>query len=145
MIFAAVALAVLNPALSKNVFHLEDFTAPIAFMIIGLIMVSFKSKIIIEDNGGYIIKKSGFFGMKFSDEKIKIPSGCHSIYIKQKVKTGTGYYRFILPVSYDFKSFDMYLHSEKTMVRLISTDYDRTIKIAEFFKRNLNFDYEIRK
>ena len=62
---------------------------------------------------------------------------------KEKTKRGTGYYRFVLPVSYNFKSYDMFFHSETGIIRLINTDCRRAIKIAEFFKSKVKLDYTL--
>jgi hypothetical protein len=115
----------------------------VAIAFIGLVLVSFRSKIIIDDQSDIVIKESDFLGMTLSSEKVRIPHDCDKIYIKQKNKRGTGYYRSVLPVSYSFKSYDMFFHSETGIVRLINTDCSRAIKIAEFFKSNLKLDYTL--
>jgi hypothetical protein len=137
----AILLTGLNSAKNENI--LTDFATSIAIIIIGLIMISFKSKLIIDDKSGFVIKESGLWGMTFSKEKIRIPKNCDRILIKQKTKKGSGYYRFVIPVAYSFKSFDMFFHSETGMARLINTDYKRAIKIGEFFKSKIGLDYTL--
>ena len=117
------------------------FPAPIALMIISLIIVFFKSKIIIDEDFRFVITESNLLSMILSREKVNIPHDCNRILIKQKNKKGTGYYRFVIPVTYSFKSYDMFLCSESKVVRLINTDYSRSLKIAEFFKSNFNIEY----
>jgi hypothetical protein len=129
----------LNSGQSENLFN--DFVVSLAITFVGLIMISFRSKIIIDDKSGFVLKESGLSGLTLSREKIKIPDNCDKIIIKEKTRRGTGYYRFVLPVSYNFKSYDMFFHSERGIIRLINTDCRRAIKIAEFFKTNMKLDY----
>lgn len=124
----------------KSVDHF-NYSAPIGFMVIGLIIVSFRSTFIIDKNLNFILKESNLFGMILSREKIKIPHNCKGILIRRKIKKGTGYYRFILPVSYTFTSLDMFFYSESGLVRIINTDYSRALKIAGFLKSDLNLGY----
>jgi hypothetical protein len=140
LIFLSIACILVSIFIIQNGDHLS-FPAPVAFMIIGLIMVSFKSRIIIPENFRFILKESNLFAMTLSREKINIPHDCNRILIKQIKKKGTGYYRFVLPVTYSFKSYDMFLCSESGIVRLINTDYSRSLKIAEFIKSNFNIEY----
>jgi hypothetical protein len=130
LIILAFVLLIVNLNSVKSEDHMNDF-------------VSFRSKIIIDDKSGIVIKESGLLGITLSNEKIKIPYNCDKIFIKQKNKTGTGYYRSVLPVSYSFKSYDMFFHSETGIVRIINTDCSRAIKIAEFFKSNMKLDYTL--
>lgn len=123
----------------------DDFVALIALIIIGLIMISFRSNLFLDDKSRVVIKESGLLRIRLSREKVNIPKKCDGIIIKQKRKTGTGHFRFVLPVSYNFKSFDMFFHSKTGLVRLINTDYKSAIKIAEFFKSNYNLEYTLEK
>lgn len=143
LIILAFVLFFLNLYSGKSESILNDLVSSIAIVFIGLVLVSFRSKIIIDDKSEIVIKESDFLGLTLSNEKIKIPHGCDRIFIKQKNKTGTGYYRSVLPVNYKFKSYDMFFHSDKGVVRLINTDCSRAIKIAEFFKSNLKLDYTL--
>jgi hypothetical protein len=141
LICLAFILVAFNLISGKGENHSNDFVSSVALIFIGLILISFKSKIMIDVKSNIVVKESGMLGMTLSSEKIKIPGNCDKIFIKQKDKRGTGYYKFVLPVSYNFKSFDMFFHSETGVVRLINTDHKRAIKIAEFFKSNLKFEY----
>jgi hypothetical protein len=141
LIILAFVLFFVNFYSAKSESHLDDLVSSIAIIFIGLVLASFRSKIIIDDKSDIVIKESGLLGMTLSSEKVRIPHNCDRIYIKQKNKKGTGYYRSVLPVSYKFKSYDMFFHSDKGVVRLINTDYSRAIKIAGFFKSNLKLDY----
>ncbi len=143
IIILAFVLLIVNLSSGKKENHMDDFVSSVALVFIGLVLVSFRSKIIIDDKPGILIKESGFLGIPLSNESIKIPNNCDRIYIKQQNKKGTGYYRSVLPVNYSFKSFDIFFHSDKGVVRLINTDCSRAIKIAEFLKSNLKLDYTL--
>jgi hypothetical protein len=140
LICLAFALVALNIS-GKVENHPNEFVSSVALVFIGLILISFKSKIIIDVRSHIVFNESGMLGMTLSSEKVKIPANCDKILIKQKNKRGAGYYRSVLPVRYNFKSFDMFFHSETGIVRLINTDCSRAIKIAEFFKSSLNLEY----
>ena len=119
----------------------ENIPGLITFMIIGFIIVSFKSIILVDESSRFIIREYDLMKIPISKEKIYIPPNCDKILIKQKNKKGTGYYRFVLPVTYIFRSCDMFLSSESGIVRLINTDYSRSLKIAEFLKSCFNIEY----
>jgi hypothetical protein len=143
LIILAFVLLIVNLSSGKSESILNDLVSSIAIVFIGLVLVSFRSKIVINDKSDIVIRESDFLGITLSNEKIHIPYGCDKIFIKEKNKTGTGYYRSVLPVNYNFKSYDMFFHSDKGAVRLINTDCSRAIKIAEFFKSNLKLDYTL--
>ena len=139
LIFAVICLMVsIFSISSENPFN--GFAISFAFIFIGLIMTLFRSKIIIDNTSGCVLKESCLAGMIFSKEKIQIPGNCSGIVIKEKMKKGTGYYRFVLPVSYFFKSADMFFKTDSSMVRLINTDLKRALKIAEFLQSNLKLE-----
>jgi len=141
-ILALVLLLVnFNPDKSED--RMADFASSVATTFIGLVLVSFRSKISIDAKSGIVIKESGLLGINMSSEKIKIPGNCDKIFIRQKNKKGTGYYRSVLPVNYKFKSYDMFFHSKSGSVRIINTDCSRAVKIAEFLKSNLKLDYTL--
>lgn len=140
LIFLSVTYILVSILIIKNGDRVI-FPAPVGLIIISMIIVFFKSKIIIDEDFRFVIKESNLLNMILSREKVNIPHDCNRILIKQKNKKGTGYYRFVLPVTYSFKSYDMFLCSESRVVRLINTDYSRSLKIAEFFKSNFNIEY----
>jgi len=142
LILAIAELIITLNSIKSESLH-KDFSSSIALAIISLIMILFKSKITIDSNSGYVYKESSLFILTFSREKIKIPWHCDCIIIKQKIKSGTGYYRAIIPVRYKFKSCDIFFHSETGIVRLINTDLKRAIKIAELLKDVLKIEYVI--
>jgi hypothetical protein len=140
ILFAFVLLLIsYNSTKSEN--HFNDFAISFTIIIIGLIMISFRSKLIIDDKLSFVLKESNFLGMTLSRDKVKIPHNCIRILIKEKTKRGTGYYRFIIPVNYHFKSYDMFFQSETSTIRLINTDYKRALKIAKFLKPGTKLEY----
>jgi len=141
LICLAFVLVGFNVISSKGENDFNDFVSSAALIFISLILITFKSKIMIDAKSNIVVKESEMLGMTLSSEKIKIPGNCDKIFIKQKDKRGTGYYKFVLPVSYSIKSFDMFFYSKTGTVRLINTDYKRAIKIAEFFKATLKLEY----
>ncbi len=145
LIFLAVAAAIYNLNSLRDSERSTSFGLSAAFFFIGLVMISFRSKIVIDESSEIVIKESGLPGITLSREKIKIPMNCTGILIKQRNKRGTGYYRLVLPVSYNFNSFDMFFISGQCFVRLINTDYNRAIKIAGFLKSNLKLGYVLEK
>jgi hypothetical protein len=141
LISLAFVLVAFNILSGKGEIQSNYFVSSVALIFIGLVLISFRSKIIIDGSTNTVVKESSILGMELSSEKVKIPRNCDKIIIKQKNKSGTGYYRLVLPVGYSFKSFDMFFHSDIGIVRLINTDYKRAIKIAEFLKSNLKLEY----
>jgi hypothetical protein len=135
---AIISFASMN---GKNPFN--GFALSMAFAFIGLIFALFRSILIIDEKSGYVIKESKLAGMRLSGERVRIPQHCIRLIIKEKFKVGTGYYRFVLPVNYYFRSYDMFFQSEKGLVRLINTDYQRAISIAEFLKSCIKLDYAL--
>jgi hypothetical protein len=121
----------------------EYFTGSAALLIIGAVMISFISSIKVGTGSTFIYKESSVLGLKLSNERIRIPGNCDKILIIEKQKRGTGYYRFVLPLNYSFKSSDMYFHSDNCMVKLINTDHSRALRIAEFIKMNLKIEYSL--
>lgn len=140
ILFSFVSILI-NPASGQMGFRAEQVASSATFFIIGLIIISSRTRLIIPGINGYIIKENVILGINFSQEKIKIPGRSARILICGKVKKGTGYYRFVLPVTYMFKSYDMVFCGELGMTKIMNTDYSRAVKIAEFLKEHLKIDY----
>jgi hypothetical protein len=145
LIILAFVIVIISLTSNKSENQFRSFAVSFAVMFIGMIMAAFRSSLIIDTESGCVFKESTLLGMKFSFEKVKIPRNCTGIIIKEIGKIGTGYYRFVIPVSYYFRSFDMFFRSGTGVVRLINTDYKRAIKIAEFIKSVTNLEYQIGK
>jgi len=131
VIFFSLVCIFASVLITENRNHL-NLAGPIVLIFIGFIIVSFKSKIIIDTDFHYVLKESDILNFVLSREKVIVPRNCNRILIVQKNKRGTGYYKFVLPLSYSFKSYDMFLCSDSDTVRLINTDYSRSLKIAGF-------------
>jgi hypothetical protein len=115
----------------------------IGFFFVGLIIVTFRSSIIIDSTSEYILKKSRMLGMILSKERVKIPKNCKGSVLKKKIKQGTGYYKAVIPMSYKVKSCDMFFYSDKGVVRLLNTDLKRATIIADLIKETLGLGYNI--
>jgi hypothetical protein len=145
LIILSLTMALLSITPIKGFDYFYNPFAPFAFFIIGIIMVFFKSTLILNIKSEFVLKESSLLNILLSREKIKIPPNCNRIIIKEKKKTGTGYYRLVLPVDYVFKSYDMFFCSDSGVIRLINTDYKRAGKIAEILKEGLKLNYLIEK
>lgn len=132
----SVSIITMNGDKPQNLF-------PVSFVLLfaGIVMISLKSTLIINEEAGYVLKRSQLLSMILSTGKVKIPQNCERIVIKQEKKRGTGYYKFVIPVTYSFKSYDMFFQSGTNIVRLLNTDYKRAVRVAEFFKASLNLEY----
>ncbi|HLN54938.1 MAG TPA: hypothetical protein VK207_03035 [Bacteroidales bacterium] len=140
-VFFSFASVLINPSSGQMEFRSDQVAGSATFLIIGLVIVSSRTRLVIPGVNGYIIKESVILWMNFSQEKIIIPGRCTRILICGKMKKGTGYYRYVLPVTYMFKSYDMVFCGELGMTKIMNTDYSRALKVAEFLKDNLKIDY----
>ena len=140
-ILVSFTLVVVNPVSRQYGFISEQLASAAAFLVIGLVIITTRTRLIIPGVNRYIIKETMILGMNFSQEKIKIPGRCTRILICGKTKKGTGYYRYVLPVTYMFKSYDMVFCGELGMTKILNTDYSRALKVSEFLKESLKIDY----
>ncbi len=142
-ILFSIVSVLINPASRQMGFRTEQLPSAMTFLIIGMVVISARTRIIVPGVNGYIVRETVILGINFSQEKIKIPGRCTRILICGKMKKGTGYYRYILPVTYIFKSYDMVFCGELGMTKILNTDYSRALKVAEFLKENLKINYRI--
>jgi hypothetical protein len=117
----------------------------LGFVLVGLVFLSFRSTIILGKNSDVVIKESRMLGMRLSQEKVRIPKNCKGILLKQKQKQGMGYYKAVIPMSYNVSSCDMFFYSDNGVVRIINTDLKRAVRIAEFIKTNLGIEYLVKE
>ena len=143
LIALGIGMAIISLATMNGKNPINGIPLSMAFAFIGLIFALFRSILIIDEKSGYVIKESKLAGMRLSGERVKIPQDCIRLIIKERLKEGTGYYRFVLPVNYYFKSYDMFFQSEKRLVRIINTDYQRAVSIAEFLKSGIKLEYAL--
>ena len=78
-----------------------------------------------------------------SKDQIRIPKGATQVIIKQKTKSAKGYIQGVVGFGYRLKSYDVYFDSDKGLVSIIHTDYERAVKIAELIKDHLGLDYSL--
>lgn len=71
-ILLAFVLVIVSLNSAKNENISVDFATSFAIIIIGLIMISFRSKLIIDYKSGFVIKESGLLGMTLSKEKVSL-------------------------------------------------------------------------
>ncbi len=114
----------------------------IAFTLTGiaLILISSKSTITVVEESKEVLLESRMFGTVTSTKRVKIPTGCKGLLIKTTIKRSVSRFNAVLPVTSTFKSFDMFFYTDTRVVRLINTDYDRAVMIANFIKEQLGID-----
>ena len=93
LIILAIALLIFSLTSMKSQNLSGSFAISFAMIFIRLIMISFRSNLVIDKKSGFVLKESGLLGMKLSGEKVKILHSCTGILINEKGRTGTGYYR----------------------------------------------------
>ena len=116
----------------------------LGFGLIGGILTTFRGKLSVDTAKMKIIKEYRVFGLRLSREEVKIPQETKQILIKQKTKEGRGYVQAAVGFGYKIKSCDVYFDSNRRMIRIISTEYKRAIKIADLLKETLKLDYLIK-
>jgi hypothetical protein len=114
--------------------------APITLIFIGFVLSTLRASVILHNDRPFIIKETSLLKMTFSTEKVLPPHDCKKLLIRERNKKGTGYFKFVIPVSYSLKSYDMFLCSGSKAVRLINTDYERALEIARFLKPHFSFE-----
>lgn len=127
---------------SMNDNSYKDAGYALAFLLIGLILITFKSTILIDKDSESVYKSSHMLGLILSREKVRIPKNCKGLIVKQKTKFGRGYYNAAISMSYRLKSFDISFYSDRGFVRLIHTDEKRALKIASLIKDSLGIAYK---
>ena len=73
LIILAFVLFILNLYSGKSESIQNDLVSSIAIVFIGLVLVSFRSKIIIDDKSDIVFKESGFLGIIVFKRKNKDP------------------------------------------------------------------------
>ena len=116
----------------------------LGFGLIGAILTTFKGRLSVDTVRMLIVKEYQVLGFKLSREEVKIPQQTKQILIKQKIKEGRGYIQAAVGFGYKIKSCDVYFDANPRMIRIISTEYKRAIKIAELLQETLNLNYVIK-
>lgn len=125
-------------ALSENY---EVLVGPAGFAFFGLILTTFRTRFSIDSASNQILKEFKVFGLLLSKDQIRIPLQASQVVIKQTTKSGKGYMQGVVKFGYRIKSCDVYFESDKGLVRILNTDYERALKIAGFIKDQLGLDY----
>lgn len=113
----------------------------VGFGLFGLILTTFRTRFTIDLATYQIFKEYRVFGLLLSKDQIRIPKGATQVIIKQKTKIGKGYIQAVVGFGYRIRSCDVYFSSDKALVRIINTDYERAVKIAVLIKDRLGLDY----
>ena len=127
-------------ALSDNY---EALVGPAGFALFGLILTTFRTRFSIDSASNQIFKEFKVFGLLLSKDQIRIPSQASRVLIKQTTKRGKGYMQAVVKFGYRIKSCDVYFESDRGLVRILNTDYDRALKIAGLIKDQLDLDYHL--
>ena len=121
-------------ALNENY---ETLIGPAGFMLFGLILTTFRSRFTIDSASHLILKEFTVFGLLLSRDQIRIPVKTRQVIIKESTKSGRGYMQGVVKFGYRIKSCDVFFESDKGLVRILNTDYERALKIAGFIKEEL--------
>ncbi|MCJ7717482.1 MAG: hypothetical protein MUO54_13315, partial [Anaerolineales bacterium] len=113
----------------------------LGFGVFGLILTTFRTRFTIDLASYQIFKEYRVFGLLLTKDQIRIPKGATQVIIKQKTKIGKGYIQAAVGFGYRIRSCDVYFSSEKGLVSIIHTDYERAVKIADLIKDHLGLDY----
>ena len=111
------------------------------FAMFGLMLTTFRTRFTIDTASRKIVKEYRVFGLLLSKDQIRIPKQAKQVIIMQKTKTGKRYVQAVVGFGYRLKSYDIFFDSEKGLVRIMNTDYERSLKIAGFIKEELGIDY----
>ena len=123
----------------------QTLVGAIGFILIGTFLLTFRGSIVVDKNRIQIIKENKVMGLLLSKERIKIPDNANHILIQEKPKQGRGYFQGAVGFSYRIQSSDLYLTNDRGAVKIICTDHERAIKIAEILKDQLKLDYSIKR
>ena len=114
------------------------------FAMFGLMLTTFRTRFTIDTASPKIVKEYRVFGLLLSKDQIRIPKQAKQVIIMQKTKTGKRYVQAVVGFGYRLKSYDIFFESDKGLVRIMNTDYERSMKIAGFIKEELGIDYILR-
>jgi len=123
----------------------QTLVGAIGFILFGTVLLTLRGCIVVDINRMQVIKETRVMGLLLSKDRIKIPNKVNHILIQEKTKQGKGYFQGAVGFSYRIQSSDLYFANDRGAVKIISTDYERAIKIAEILKDQLKLDYSIKK
>jgi hypothetical protein len=120
----------------------EGLVGAIGFAFFGLMLITFRTRFSMDAGSKLILKQYRVFGLLLSKEQIRVPGQAKRVLIKERTKTASSYVQAVVKFGYRIKSCDLYFEAEHGMVKIISTDDERAIKIARLIKDHLGVDYE---
>ena len=126
----------------------EDYTKLVGatgFLLIAIVFLTFRGIFMVDKEAMQIIKETKVMGFLLSRDVVKVPVNVTRVLIHEKTKKGLGYIQAAVGFTYMLKSSDIYFSSEGGLVKVISTDQERAIKIAHLLKDALNLNYMIQK
>ena len=138
----SVYLLIFNVEYSKLNEVYQSLVGAIGFGLMGLILTSFKGKISIQKDKMQVIKEYRVFGLKLSADNVKIPANAYQVLIQRKSKKGRGYIQGVVGFGYRLESCDLFFVTDRSTVRIINTEYNRAVIIAELLRETLNFEYQ---
>jgi len=142
--FLLICLSVYSAIFAIDYSELEEsagqIVGAIGFLAIGLFLITFRSRISVDEKKLLIVKEYRVFGGKLSQEIIRIPEKAYEIIIVPKKKRARGYVNAVVPFGYNLNSHDVYFALANSRVPIIKTDRKRAIKIVEFIKSSIQSD-----
>ena len=115
------------------------------FMVLAIVFITFRGCIKVDKERMQIIKEYKVLGFLLSKDIVKVPRKVNQVLIQEKPKQVQGFIQAAIGFTYTLKSSDIYFSSESGAVKIISTDHERAIKIAEILKDQLNLNYSIKR
>jgi len=120
----------------------EALVGAIGFAFFGLMLITFRTRFFIDPGAKLILKEYRVFGLQVSKEQIRIPTRAKRVLIKESTKTASSYVQSVVRFGYRIKSCDLYFESEHGLVKIMSTDGERGLKIAGLIKDHLGLEYK---
>lgn len=145
----AIGLSVYSLIFSIDYASLDEeyytLIGALGFFLIGIVFLTFRGYIKVDKEQMQIIKENKVFGFLLSRDIVKVPKKVTQILIQEKPKKARGYIQAAVGFTYMIQSSDLYFTSERGAVKIISTDHERAIKIAEILKEQLKLNYSIKR
>jgi len=122
----------------------QSLVGGLGFLIIGLILTTFRGRIEVDKEQLLVYKEYRVAGILLSRERIRIPKDLNGILVQKKEKQGRGYVQGVVGFSYQLQARDLYFATERGLVKILSTDHNRAIRIAEFLGAQLGCGYSVK-
>ena len=122
----------------------QSLVAGLAFMIIGLIITTFRGRIEVDKEQLLVLKEYRVAGILLSRDRIRIPRNLSGILVRKKEKQGKGYVQGVVGFSNALQARDLYFVTDRGLVKILSTDQERAIRLAEFLGEELGIGYSVK-